>query len=615
MVDRRQTIYPGRPQRREAVAPGPAETGNRRPFLQGAALVVLTLVAYFPALEGSFVWDDDEYVSNNANLRTLPGLLRMWTEPTSTPQYYPLVFSTFWVEYHLWGLQPAGYHFDNVLLHGLNAVLCWLVLRRLNVPGAWVVGAVFALHPVHVESVAWVSERKNDLSTLLYGAALLAYLRFSPPEKEGPVSGGWSWYLLALGLYLGALLSKTVTCSFPAAVLLLLWWKRGKLLRRDLLLLAPFFAAGLAFAFVTVWVERHHVGARGEEWALTGLDRVLVAGRALWFYASKLAYPTELTFIYPRWEIDAAVWWQYLYPAGAAAVILGLWLLRGRLGRGPLAAVLFFAGTLVPALGFFDVYPMRYSFVADHFQYLASAGLLALGVATGVRTLDRLAPRRTWAQPVGAALVLLLLGTQTWLQSRVYADPETLWTDTLRKNPGSWMAHNNLGMVLVRKDEVATAVQHYRDSLALNPRNVEAHYNLGVALTRQRKLPEAAEQYAAALEIKPDYAPAHLNLGWVLLEQGKPAEALPHLRTFLEKNPQSALGYCDVGRALAEQGQPEEALTAYRRAVELEPANPGYHLVLALELQKQGKTDAAEAEFREVSRLDPHWHRERPRGK
>ncbi|MEJ2431379.1 MAG: hypothetical protein P8075_21060 [Deltaproteobacteria bacterium] len=316
-------------------------------------LLFLTLLAYVPAMQGGFIWDDDSYVTENQTLRSLEGLEKIWVQPNSTPQYYPLVFSSFWLEYKLWGLNPTGYHLVNILLHALSALLLYRLLVYLNVPGAWLAAAVFALHPVHVESVAWVAERKNVLSGFFYFSSAFCLFRFFGLAGEG-------------------------ASTLPAAMLLVLWWKRGSVKGRELAALAPFFALGLAMGLATAWLEKHHVGAMGSQWDLSLVESFLVAGHALWFYLGKLVWPRELIFNYPRWQVDASIWWQYLYPAGVVLVVVILWLYRKRLGRGPLVGVLFFCGTLFPALGFLDVYPFRYSYVADHFQYLASVGLIVL---------------------------------------------------------------------------------------------------------------------------------------------------------------------------------------------------------------------------------------------
>jgi hypothetical protein len=249
-------------------------------------------------------------------------------------------------------LQPFGYHLVNVLLHASNAVLLWLVLRPLELRGAWWAAAVFALHPVSVESVAWITERKNILSGLFYFLTGLAYFRFRPLMNREPARGyDWRYYPLVFALFLCALLSKTVTCSLPAVLLLLVWWKNGRVERRDVLALTPLFILGAALALITIGMEQR-AGAVGAEWSLSLVQRCLLAGRALWFYASKLLWPRNLTFLYPHWEIDAGAPWQYVFPLAALSGLVALWSLRSRIGKGPLVAMLFFAGTLVPAKGF-----------------------------------------------------------------------------------------------------------------------------------------------------------------------------------------------------------------------------------------------------------------------
>ncbi|MDM7913692.1 MAG: O-GlcNAc transferase, partial [Candidatus Eisenbacteria bacterium] len=363
---------------------GPARTA----ILIGL-IVAGTLLAYAPAMRAGFLWDDDDHVTENVALRSLGGLARIWLEPGATPQYYPLVHTSFWIEYHLWGTSPLGYHLVNVLLHVTVALLFGLALSRLSVPGAWWAAAFFALHPVHVETVAWITERKNLLSALFYLLALLAWLRGHPIGENKPLAGGGtasssahpgSW-ILAFVFFLASLLTKTVTASFPVAILLLHWWKEGRIGRRLLASLAPFFVAGFLLGLQTVSIERRIVGAQGEEWNLSPLARTAIAGRALWFYLAKLIAPVRLSFIYPRWDVESLRWIATLAPLAFAATIAALWFLRRRIGRGPLVACLFFAGTLFPALGFFDVYPFRYSFVADHFQYHASLGAIAFAAA------------------------------------------------------------------------------------------------------------------------------------------------------------------------------------------------------------------------------------------
>ena len=513
--------------------------GIRLPDL-AILLVVLTFIAYSPALRAGFIWDDDTHVTQNSAIRSLHGLRQIWFEPQSSQQYYPLQLTVFWVEYHLWGLQPFGYHFVNVLLHALNAFLLWRVLQQLEVRGAFLAAMIFAVHPVGVESVAWITELKNVLSCTFYLLAMLAYFRFRPLVADAASdSCTWRSYLQTVGLFLCAMFSKTVACSFPAVILLLTWWKRGRVEKRDLLATGPMFILGAGMGLVTAWLEKHHAMAGGE-WSLSFLQRCLLAGRSLWFYAGKLVWPTKLAFIYPRWDIDPAVWWQYAFSLAALGVLASLWLMRQRLGKGPVVAVLIFAGTLFPALGFFDVFPFRYSFVADHFQYLASAGLIAL-FASGVTTAWERAGR--FGRQVGAVAApvgLLTLGALTWRQTGVYGDIETLWRDTLVKNPNAWIAHNNLASILARQGHTPEAITEYRASLRLNPRNVEAHTGLGAALGSQGKIEEAIAEIRTAVQLRPDFADAHENLGHALALQGNIKEAIAEYWETLRLRPNSA---------------------------------------------------------------------------
>lgn len=510
-------------------------------FAPGALLLALTVLVYLPSLRATYVWDDDDYLINNPTLREFRGLVRIWTEPRASPQYYPLVFSTFWVEYHLWGLWYPGYHAVNALLHALNALLLWRLLRRMEVPGAWLAAAVFAVHPVHVESVAWITERKNVLSAAFYFAALLTYLRFAPLVESGMAArGARRWYALALVLYVAALGSKTVTCSLPVALLLLYWWKRGGLEWRDVRPLVPFFAVGLYLGLQTAWLEKYHVGTIWLRWDISPLGRCLIAGRALWFYAGKLAWPSPLIFIYPRWQIDTGAWWQYVYPLAALVTLLALWMARHRIGRGPFASVAFFALTLFPALGFIDTAPMRYSFVADHFQYLASVGLIALFAALGAIAARRLRAGRRWPRTLVNGALLLVLGTLTARQCVAYGSRWTLWTDTLAKDPSCWMARNNLGMLLIEQGCPDEAEQQFVAAIRDNPDDcAEALVNLGCLLQWRGKADAAEAHFRRALVHSPTFWPANFNLGLIASRRGDDDAAIGYFRAALKSDPRS----------------------------------------------------------------------------
>jgi tetratricopeptide (TPR) repeat protein len=577
-------------------------------------LVGLPLVAYLPAAGGDFIWDDDMYVVNNQALRTTKGLYKIWFVPGGVPniQYYPLTLSSFWLEYHAWGLKPTAHHWVNICLHALNALLLWLVLRRLAVPGAWLAAAVFALHPVHVESVAWITERKNVLSGFFYLAALWAYLHFVLDQAPVPSAWRhWRWYILSLVLFLAALLSKTIACSLPAALVLLLWWQRGRLTWRDLLPLVPFFALGVGLGTATVWIEKDVLGGRGWEFDLSPAERCLIAGRALWFYAGKLFWPEPLAFVYARWHIDTSAWWQYLFPIGALFLTGFLWAQRRRWGRGPLVAVLFFGGTLIPALGFFNVYPMRYSFVADHFQYLASIGLIALAAAVAYQQAGRLPFGLSSVAPVFAGAVLLVLAILTWEQCSVYKDLKTLWTDTIRKDPECWMAHGNLASVLGEEGKSREAVEHLVTALRLYPRNPPAHYDLGVLYHRLGNIAEAKRCFATALEQEPHYARALQGMGTLLIQSGELEDGADHFARALALNPNSSTNHFNLGTALAALGRLDEARDHFEQARGLEPTKPEIEVPLGVVLLRSGDVPGAVESFRRAVELRPDMARYR----
>jgi tetratricopeptide (TPR) repeat protein len=574
---------------------------DRRRVLAAAVLLIVTvIIAYIPAMRGGFIWDDDDYVTQNPTLTTLFGLGRIWFEPTSVPQYYPLVHTTFWIERHLWGLNPIGYHVVNVILHIGAALLLWKLLGILEVPGAWLAAAIFALHPVQVESVAWITERKNVLSGLFYFASAIAYLRFEISDLK---SRNRHWYAISLALFLCALLSKTVTATLPAAILVIIWWKRGRITPRDVMPLIPFFIVGIGFGAITAHLERTTVGADGAEWALTFSQRALLASRALWFIAGKLLWPSRLTFIYPRWDVRSFGFATYLLPVAIGCVMALLALLRRRVGRAPLAAVLIFGGTLLPALGFLNVYPMRYSFVADHFQYLASVALIALAAAGAWRALAHM-PAPQW-RVAGTAALLLPLAALTWNRGFAYRDLPTLWTDTISKNPSCWMAHNNLASYLFNAGDTDGAMSHVRESLRIRPDHAEARANLGRMLARQGRTQDAIDCYAEALRLKPKFAAAHLNWGTLDARAGRLDRAAEHFAAAARIRPRYADPHFKLGGALAAQHKYSEAIPPLRQALHIDPLHAEARLQLAAALLATGDTPGATACLEEGVRLLP----------
>jgi tetratricopeptide (TPR) repeat protein len=582
-----------------------ASPASRASLWWTAALVLgLSLACYWPALRGGLIWDDDAHVTK-PELRSAAGLWQIWSNPRVTQQYYPLLHSTFWVEHRLWGDVTLGYHLASVLQHAAAAVLLVLVLRRLRVPGARLAGVLFAVHPVCVESVAWISEQKNTLSLVLYLLAALAYLRFDRDRGRPPAG---RLYFLASLLFVLALLTKTVTATLPAALLVVFWWQRGRLSwRGDVLPLAPWFALAAASGLFTSWVERTLIGAQGAEFDLTLVQRCLLAGRVIWFYLGKLLWPAHLIFIYPHWDAKAGAPGWAGYVVAALLVTAALWLLRGR-SRGPLAAWLFFVGSLFPALGFFNVYPFLFSYVADHFQYLACMGVIAAASAGTALLLGRAPPP---LRPVGLALVAALvaaLAVVSNAQSRTYADQPTLYRTTIERNPGCWMAHNNLGLWYEGRGDLGNAVAEYRESIRLKEDFASVHNNLGGIL---RGMPGRADEAFAnlreALRLQPDFPEAHSNLGVWYEDRGDLVSAAAQFEEALRQNPRYATAQNDLGSVLATMpGRLSEAVAHFQEAVRLQPDFAEAHNNLGSAwMNTPGRVDDAVDEYQAAVRIRP----------
>ncbi len=562
-----------------------------RKLLLSLVLVAAVLAAYRPALDAGFIWNDDTYLTGNHTLDGLDGLRLVWTSPRANEQYYPMVFSSFWVEKRLWSLHPFGYHLVNVLLHAGSALLLWGLLARLRLPGAWLAAAVFALHPLCVESVAWITERKNTLSLFLSLLAMLAYLasweareeeeigrflrkgkRRGPPAR--PEAGPPSRSLTFIGFFFFvlALLAKTTAVVVPAVLLVLVWWKRGEIRRKDVGPLVPWFAAGLLLAAHTAWLERTVVRAAGSEWALSLPGRLVLAGQVTLFYSKKFLVPIDLAFFYERWTVDPRAAVQWLPVLGALAALVLAWRFRERVGRGPFASLLLYGGVLFPAMGFFNVYPMRFSWVADHFAYQAVAVAAATLACGGATLLTGASPGLRRAAAGAAALSLLAAATLTFRQARAYGSEEILWKDTLSKNPSCFVCETNYGIWLMETGRDAEAASHLEVSLRLKPDEVPTLLNLAQADERLGRLDAAAAALRSAVRIDPANAAALINLATVDARAGRVDDAIASYREALRiGSPGDTLAHNGLGAALMRRGDAAEAIGHFREALRLRP--------------------------------------------
>ncbi len=565
-------------------------------WILGLLLVGATVIVYQRVAHAGYIWDDDVYITGNILLTAPDGLRRIWFSLDSPSQYFPLVYTTFRIEHALWGLHPAGYHLVNLFLHIGNALLLWRLLSVLRVPGAWLAAAFFALHPVQVESVAWVTERKNVLMGFFFLLALLAWVAFVG-ERNGK---RWKYYGLALICYALALCSKTTACTLPAALLLIFWLKAKRIDWSSLLQVAPFVVLGIGMGLVSIWWERYHIGTHGPEFGLGLLERILLANRALWFYAGKLLWPVHLSFSYPRWSVLATNPQDYIWPLLTIAAGVVIYLVRGRLGRATAIAALFFVATLSPMLGFIMLYTFKYSFVADHYQYLALVGPVSLASAA----LTRLIRKPILAFGVGCSL-LSILGVLTWKQEAIYTDAETLWKATLVENPNSWMAYNNLGILQINKKQWDESIMLLEKALSISPRNGIVSLNLGNALFRKGQVDEAIKNYERGLSYEPT-ADLHLNLGNALVVKGQLDEAISHFQNVLASYP-TPEAYNSLGYALFAKGSIDNAITQYKAALRLNPNYSEAHLNYGIALQANGQIEATVSEYEKALEIRPDF--------
>src|SRR5882724_6945337 len=578
---------------------------SKRDWFVCLILAVVTMLAYQPAWHGGVLWDDEAHIGG-PELRTLDGLRRIWFVPRTTQQYYPLLHTSYWLQQKLWGDSTTGYHLVNLLLHIGCVVLVLKIVRFLRVPGAELAAIIFALHPVNVETVAWIAERKNTLSGIFALAATLCYLKFdenrSGREKDSPQGRAYRSYALAIGLFVLGLLSKTAIVTLPLAWLVIFWWKRGAISwRRDVVPSIPFVCLSVASGLVTRWFENVGIGYESKNLDFSLLDLCLIAGRAFWFQLGNLLWPSNLTFVYPRWDINPAVWWQYLFPLAVLGLLGILWSLR-RWSRAPLAGVLVYILLLLPTLGLLNIYFFFYSFVADHWQYLACLGIITPCASGIVLLAERLKRWRAWLEPGVTLVIGGVLFVVTSHQSRMYTDIEALYRTTIARNPGCWMAYANLGDILYQANRIPEAMDLFNQALRIKP--AVAHYSLGNGLVRTGRTSEAIEQYKQALRVDPDYAEAHNNLGNVFFLTGRTSEAIDEFEDALRINPDYAQVHNNLGHALVQTGRASEAIDHYEQALRMTPDSATVHNNLAAALAQMGRNPEAIEQVKAALRIN-----------
>ena len=557
---------------------------SRLNLILGASLVAAILLAYFPVWQAGFIMDDDINITANSCVSGPLGLAGIWSSRAA--DYFPLTLSSFWFLHVLWGNSPLPYHLTTLLFHVADALLLWRVLNRLGVRGAWIGAGLWALHPVQVESVAWVSELKNTLSAFFYLLSILGFLRWREMVLTSRLGAAIWIYALTLLCALLSMLSKSSTVTLPAILVLCWWWREKNWSLKDALKLAPFFLISGAFAFWTISSEKIHAGAVGKIWEAGPLERLVMAGRAFWFYLGKLLWPQKLTFIYPRWtmteggSLDLAI---SLIPLVCMAVMFFV-LYSKR--QQPWARTSFFAFTyftisLFPILGFFDAAFFRLSRVADHFQYLACMGPFAL-VGAGLYLLCKTPiPARPPIRIFPVLLLLGLLGLLSFSQSRIYRSAETIWRDTIKKNPDCAVAHNNLGFLFWQKGDRQNALREVQKALALDPEFPDALNNLGNDSLDRGDPDTAITLLSKSVRIQPINTSAHFNLGNAFLQKGDLDQAIAEYRRALAINPYSAPLHSNIGCALIKGGDLRNGIKELQITRDLQPDNPVYNINLA----------------------------------
>lgn len=593
-------------------------------MLKLLALTILIFVSYSPAINGGFIWDDDTFFTKNPVMAKPDALKRLWFT-TQTPDYFPLVSTSLWLQRLIWGLHPMGYHIFNIILHFFNAVLLWLILKKMKIPGAWMAAAIFGIHPVNVESVAWITEIKNLQSTFFFMLTIFSYLSFVEKQKK-------SLYVFSLIFFLMALLSKTSVVMLPLLLLLYHCLVDGPLKKKDLINSVPFFVFSALFSLITIWFQYNRAGAMGEPWSTGFGERVAIAGRVVWFYIGKLIFPFNLMFVYPRWSINSKLFFSYL-PV-IALIALGFVLCKKRKSWGwpLLAGVGYFVINLFPVLGFFNIYFMRYSFVADHWQYIASPGIITLVVWAGIAVQDHFlfvpdAPLVasdagkmlrgqsfqfykhfsgiTLFKGLTGFLMLLVLAFFTYQRSGIFQENFTLWDDTLKKNPKAWIAHNNIGLELEKQGKLEEAMEHYLETLRINPRYAISHDNLGLLLQRKGKLEESAIHFRKAIQEDPSFWESFNNLGYVLNMLGRQDEAVTYFQKALEINPYSLEAHNNLANIFSIKGEIEEAKKHYEGAMGIHYDNAEIHNNFGALLMDEKKYLEAMYHFRKALEIKP----------
>ncbi|HTV47424.1 MAG TPA: tetratricopeptide repeat protein [Phycisphaerae bacterium] len=617
-----------------------------RQLLASVGLILLCFAAYWPLMHAGYIWDDDVWLTNNPFVQHWSGLWYIWFAPQTSTQYYPLVYTAFLLQFKLWGLNPLGFHLVNIGLQAINAILLWRILRLMGLKSAWVAAAIWAIHPIQVETIGWVTEQKNLLSAAFgFGAALL-WIKWAGLDMTKKVIGhrlqaivgpnsmqlasshrGYMTYILATILFVLALLAKTDICTLSAALLLIAWWKRGRITREQVFSVMPWFLFGAILASLTIYIEHGIAGAKGPAFAFSVSQRLIIAGKDLWFYPLKLLWPHPLLEIYPRWDVDHITPSDWLFPASAGAIPVLLWLLRKKIGRGPLTAAVYYGITISPVLGFESFYTMIYTFVADHYQYLASVGIIVFVVEAVANCFawlnthisakpieafkSEFNPLRPARLLAGTASVLTLatLGCLAYIQSTLYNPPEKLWGHVLNYEKTSWQARLQLAAMEAANQDIMNAYQNMSKAIVQpGGQNLLCLEFLGLFyLDTAHDYSRAAELLGESLSMDPYQAEVICEIALCREKLGQTNQALADLERGLDLLPESVFLRRTLGEYLGKTGNYRAAVDQFQKALQNQPFDAASCYDLAVTWEKLGQWSEALVAYERALAIHPDW--------
>jgi len=565
-------------------------------IVQTGLIVLLGFWAFSPALRGEWLFDDIQAVLMNASVHRATGLWKIWFAPLG-PDYFPLKDTVQWFQWHLWGKNTLGYHLTNVVLHILSALLLWRLLARLGVRLAWLGGLLFVVHPLTVESVAWICELKNTLSLPLLLMAMLAYLHY---DRHGDRIS----YLRSVAAFIAAMLSKSSVVMFPVIILLYAWWHHGRVRLVDWKRSAIFFGISLVIGVVTMFLQQTVPPGQDPIVSLDPLSRLLCAGLSVAFYLSKCFWPANLTVVYFRWDVQAERPWELFFLLLLALLLVWLVTRRTAWSRNTLFGFLFFLINLVPVLGFIRMTWMRYTWVADHLVYLPMIGLAGLVAAAVSNLYDRYAHKRFFISAL-VALVVLAMAWQSHSYAKLFQKSVVLWRDNLRLNPQSSLGYNNLAVTLAGHGQPEEAIQWIRLGLKVQPGQSLAYVNWGTSLMELGRIPDAIAVYQVALALRPDDPLAHYQLGTALMQSGQIDQAIEQYRLVIALLPDDVEAHTNLTDAYIETGRLADAIEEGQRAVAIDPDYPDAHYNFGIALGQMDRTTEATDQFTQAARLSP----------